>query len=75
MKTIGNFRFRTRFAMPLLLAVMLMASMGTAEDSCSTWMWQKEGLYWRQCVRDNGTRYCQEADDAKGTNVRTVPCT
>jgi hypothetical protein len=52
-----------------------VSSMGIAVDSCSDWLWQKDGLYWRQCVRDNGTRYCQEADDAKGTNVRTVPCT
>lgn len=46
-----------------------------APDSCSVWFWEKDGLYWRECVRDNGTQYCQEADDAKGTNVRTVSCT
>lgn len=74
MKTIGKVLLKTRFTM-MLLAMMLVASMGIAADSCSVWMWQKDGLYWRQCVRDNGTRYCQEADDAKGTNVRTVPCT
>jgi hypothetical protein len=56
----------------VLLGMMLMAS---AAYSCSVWMWQKNGLYWRECVRDDGTRYCQEADDEKGTNARTVPCT
>lgn len=70
MKTIGRLRFTT-----VLLAMMLVATMGIAADSCSVWMLQKSGMYWRQCVRDDGTRYCQEADDAKGTNVRTVPCT
>jgi hypothetical protein len=74
MKTVGNSRIKTRFTM-LLLGMMLIAGVGLAADSCSDWLWQKDGLYWRQCVRDNGTRYCQEADDAKGTNVRTVPCT
>ena len=74
MKTIKHLRSKTRFTVGLL-GMMFVASVGIAVDSCSTWMWQKEGLYWRQCVRDDGTRYCQEADDAKGTNVRTVPCT
>ncbi len=46
-----------------------------APDSCTEWMWQRDGLYWRQCVKDDGSRYCQEADDAKGTNVRKVSCT
>jgi len=73
MKTMGNVRLKTRFTL-VLLGMMFVASMAMAVDSCTDWMWQKEGLYWRQCVRDNGTRYCQEADDAKGTNVRTVPC-
>jgi hypothetical protein len=73
MKTTGGLRLKTRFTIAVL-GMMFVASMGIAVDSCSVWMWQKEGLYWRQCVRDNGTRYCQEADDAKGTNVRTVPC-
>ena len=74
MKTIVKVLLKTRFTM-MLLSMTLVASMGIATDSCSVSMWQKDGLYWRQCVRDNGTRYCQEADDAKGTNVRTVPCT
>lgn len=73
MKTIVKVLLKTRFTMALL-GMMLVASMGIAADSCSDWLWQKDGLYWRQCVRDNGTRYCQEADDAKGRNVRTVPC-
>jgi hypothetical protein len=73
MKTTGGLRLKTRFTIAVL-GMMFVASMGIAVGSCSVWMWQKEGLYWRQCVRDNGTRYCQEADDAKGTNVRTVPC-
>ena len=74
MKTVGTFPLKMRLT-TALLGMMLTASTGIAADSCSVWMWQKDGLYWRQCVRDNGTRYCQEADDAKGTNVRTVPCT
>jgi hypothetical protein len=73
MKAIGPFGLKTRFTLALL-AMMLIASMGIALDSCSVWMWQKDGLYWRQCVRDNGTRYCQEADDANGKNARDVIC-
>jgi hypothetical protein len=45
-----------------------------APDSCSKWLWQKEGLYWRLCVRDDGTQYCQEADNEQAKNIRTVPC-
>ena len=73
MKIMRTFRLRTRFAI-VLLGMMLVSSMGIAVDSCSDWLWQKDGLYWRQCVRDNGTRYCQEADDANGKNARDVIC-
>jgi hypothetical protein len=59
-----------------LLCVMLLLGTVTAvaDDSCSVWLWQKDGLYWRQCVDSKGHSYCQEADDAKGKNARTVLC-
>ena len=60
----------------LLLAVALLMSAGIsalAADSCSVWMKQANGTFWRTCVDDKGHQYCQTAD-AQGKNVSTVSC-
>lgn len=59
----------------LLCVILLLATLSTfADDSCTKWMWQRAGLYWRECVDAKGNTYCQEADDEKGKNARTVVC-
>jgi len=59
----------------LLCGALLFCAVATyAADSCTVWLWVKDGLYWRKCVNDQGIGYCQEADDNKGTNARDVPC-
>ena len=43
-------------------------------DSCTDWLQQADGTYWRECVRDSdGSNYCQ-VEDAKEQNIRTVLC-
>lgn len=42
-----------------------------SEDSCTSWMKQTNGCYWRVCVDDKGHRYCQE-DCGKG--ITRVKC-
>jgi hypothetical protein len=44
-----------------------------AADSCSVWMKQADGTFWRTCVDDNGHQYCQTAD-SNGKNVTKVAC-
>jgi hypothetical protein len=55
-------------------ALLFVTITAFAADSCTVWMWQKAGLYWRKCVDSKGVSYCQEADDANGKNARTVVC-
>lgn len=59
----------------MLLAAMTMASWcgspAIAADSCTNWLAQGGGVEWRQCVRDNGSRYCQER---RGTTITNVRC-
>jgi hypothetical protein len=38
-----------------------MALTAYAADSCAVWLWPKAGLYWRKCVDNKGSAYCQEA--------------
>lgn len=56
----------------VVAAVLAMSSVpAVAADSCSDWLRQPNGVEWRQCVRDNGTAYCQERN---GDNITTVSC-
>jgi hypothetical protein len=60
----------------LLLAVALLLLTGVsalAADSCSVWMKQADGTFWRSCVDDKGQQYCQTAD-SNGNNVTRVSC-
>ena len=58
----------------IVIAAVLATSglPAVAADSCSVWLRQPNGVEWRQCVRDNGTAYCQERN---GNNITTISCT
>ncbi len=58
----------------LALGVTLSAGPVYAESSCSNWLWQEGGWYWRQCVDDNGSQHCYHADDANGSNAYEISC-
>ena len=65
---------RIALAAHLLLAALLGGLAATAhatEDNCTVWLWQTDGSYWRQCVRPNGTVYCQSR---KGKTISVVSC-
>jgi hypothetical protein len=56
------------------IALLLLTSISAlAVDSCSVWMKQADGTFWRSCVDDNGHQYCQTAD-SEGKNVTRVAC-
>jgi hypothetical protein len=58
----------------LAIALLLLAGISTlAADSCSVWMKQADGTFWRTCVDDKGHQYCQTAD-AQVKNITTVSC-
>ena|GEM_PF-1676436 len=44
--------------------------------SCTDWMKQENGCYWRTCVGDDGKQYCEECcPDANGNCVaQKVEC-
>lgn len=48
-------------------------SNAVAADSCTDWLKQSDGTYWRTCVDDNGRQYCQQLS-ADGKTISTVKC-
>jgi hypothetical protein len=42
-----------------VLAMGLSSAMVRAAPSCTGWMKQNDGSYWRTCVDDKGRQYCQ----------------
>jgi hypothetical protein len=60
------------FRSALLLGFALVASgiqFAVAADSCTDWMWQPDGSYWRTCVDSQGKQYCQVKKDGKISRV------
>jgi hypothetical protein len=53
-------------------ALVLSLNVAMAVDSCSAWMKQPDGSYWRTCVTDQGRQYCQISVN---NTVTTVSCT
>ena len=61
-------------ALVLMLACAMAAGVTKSpavfpEDSCTKWMKQDDGSYWRTCVDDKGTQYCEVSRDGKVTRV------
>lgn len=63
----------TIFCLSILL-IRLFIGLKTfvyASPSCTQWLRQPNGCYWRTCVDDNGRQYCQES--CRG-QISTVKC-
>jgi len=45
-----------------------------AMASCTGWMLQEGGWYWRECVDDQGHQTCWHAKDANGTDAYQIAC-
>lgn len=60
-----------QMALVAAAAFVLALNVAMAVDSCSTWMKQPDGSYWRTCVDDKGRQYCQVSVNNK---VTTVSC-
>jgi len=69
-----------RYIMKKLLAALLVIafscavialnySSASAAPSCTGWMKQNDGSYWRTCVDDKGRQYCQSSKNGHITKV------
>lgn len=58
-----------QMALAAAAAFVLAFNVAMAADSCSTWMKQADGSYWRTCVDNNGRQYCQVSVNNVITNV------
>lgn len=47
----------------------LSLNVAMAADSCSDWVKQSDGSYWRTCVDDKGQQYCQASVNNRVTKV------
>jgi len=53
----------------LTLALFLTSTPALAEPSCTKWMLQTDGSYFRTCVDDQGKQYCESSKDGKVSRV------
>ena len=60
----------------ILLAASVLVPAGgvSAAPSCSNWLRQSDGTYWRECVNDDGTTHCYSATDGNGAGATEVSC-
>ena len=62
-----------KFAVAVITVVLLgLGAFALAVPSCTNWMKQANGTYWRTCVDDNGNQYCEQTVDLK--TVTRVKC-
>lgn len=76
--TLGLFTTRetimTRIRIYTALLAAALATVGApalAEPSCTNWMLQSDGSYFRTCVDDQGRQYCESS---KNGQVSRVSC-
>lgn len=48
-----------KFVFLVLLVSPLIIGHAYAAPSCSNWLEQSDGSFWRTCVDDNGSQYCE----------------
>lgn len=54
----------TRFSIHTAILAAMLALCGApayAEPSCTNWMLQSDGSYFRTCVDDQGKQYCESS--------------
>lgn len=56
------------------ISLQIFGTVALSEPSCTNWMKQSDGTYWRECVDDDGKTYCEEKKGEKGIAYR-VSCT
>ena len=54
--------------------IALVAGSAIAADSCTPWMKQPDGSWWRTCVDNGGRQYCETARDGTGAGATRVSC-
>jgi hypothetical protein len=67
-------RLRLRTVMIFSALLGLSSGAALADPSCSDWMKQSDGSWWRECVNDDGTTHCYSATDDTGANATEVSC-
>ncbi len=55
-----------------ILAILMIPVSLYAVPSCTDWMQQTDGTYWRTCVDDQGRQYCEQTVDKK--TITRVKC-
>jgi len=60
MKTITELLIAAAVSVALVTGI---AHSAFAADSCTDWLLQTDGSYFRTCVDDKGTQYCQSYKD------------
>jgi hypothetical protein len=59
------------FSLACLAGASSKSTAASATPSCSNWLKQNDGSYWRECVDDSGRTYCEVS---KNGTVSRVSC-
>jgi hypothetical protein len=51
-------------------ALSIISTIALAAPSCTGWMKQPDGSYWRTCVDDKGRQYCEQSKNGHISRVR-----
>lgn len=62
---------RRLFFGAVLAISVFIGTLAFAVPSCSVWLKQPDGTWWRTCVGDDGRQYCEWSD---GKTVTRVSC-
>ncbi|MDR3792157.1 MAG: hypothetical protein P4L03_02140 [Terracidiphilus sp.] len=65
------------FVYAVLSVVALAGAIILSEPTCTSWMKQTNGTYWRECVDDKGTAKCYSASCPAGVDPakKVASCT
>jgi hypothetical protein len=63
------------FCMMIGAALLLAGGLAAyANPSCSAWMLQQDGSWWRECVNDDGSMHCYTCPSGSDPSHDTTPC-
>lgn len=57
-----------------VVAVLCMAGVASAAQSCVDWMDQGDGTSWTTCVGDDGVQRCYRISNTPGSTAYEVTC-
>lgn len=59
----------TLFSAGAIASEVVVGAAASPTPSCSNWLKQNDGSYWRECVGDDGRQYCEVSQNGRISRV------